>query len=144
MKIKNEKGFTGIDIAISVIVLFIFVSLIAVLIYNYNSSSKELELKSEAIYLAIDEIEKIKNNGFKTYETVNKDSTQDADGNIVNQSVATDTKGFYKTISVIDYTDIEENRDKMPNLVKEITVNTTYMFQAHELSVDLRTVLSKD
>lgn len=144
MKIRSEKGFTGIDIAISVIVLFIFISLIAVLIYNYNSSSKELELKSEATYLAIDEIEKIKNNGFEKYETLNKDSTQDADGNLLNQSVATDTEGFYKTVSIKDYTDIEGNEDKIPNLVKQVTVKITYMFKAKEQSVELTTVLSKD
>ncbi len=144
MKIRSEKGFTGIDIAIAVIVLFIFISLIAVLIYNYNSSSKELELKSEATYLAIDEIEKIKNNGFEKYETLNKDSTQDADGNPLNQSVATDTEGFYKTISIKDYTDIEGNENKIPNLVKQVTVKITYMFKAKEQSVELTTVLSKD
>ena len=144
MKIRSEKGFTGIDIAISVIVLFIFISLIAVLIYNYNSSSKELELKSEATYLAIDEIEKIKNNGFEKYETLNKDSAQDADGNLLNQSVATDTEGFYKTVSIKDYTDIEGNEGKIPNLVKQVTVKITYMFKAKEQSVELTTVLSKD
>jgi len=36
-KIRSQKGYTGIDIAISVIVIFIFVSLIAMLIYNFNS-----------------------------------------------------------------------------------------------------------
>ena len=144
MKVRSNKGFTGIDIAISVIVLFIFVSLIAVLVYNNNSSSQELELKTEATYLAIDEIEKIKNNGFEKYESLNKDSTQDKDGNPLNQSVETDTEGFYKTITVKDYTDIEGNEGKIPNLVKQVTVKITYMFKAKEQSVELTTVLSKD
>ena len=144
MKIKSNKGFTGIDIAISVIVLFIFVSLIAVLVYNNNSSSQELELKTEATYIAIDEIEKIKNNGFEKYESLNKDSNEDEDGNPLNQSVKTDTEGFYKTITVKDYTDIEGNEGKIPNLVKQITVKITYMFKAKEQSVELTTVLSKD
>ena len=146
MKIKSNKGFTGIDIAISVIVLFIFVSLIAVLVYNNNSSSQELELKTEATYLAIDEIEKIKNNGFEKYESLNKDSTQDEDGNPLNQSVpvAPDTEEFYKTITVKDYTDIEGNEGKIPNLVKQVTVKITYMFKAQEQSVELTTILSKD
>ena len=71
MKMKSEKGFTGIDIAISVTVLFIFVSIIAVLTYNINSSSKEVELKEEAINLAIDEIEKIKRKTFATLLYIN-------------------------------------------------------------------------
>ncbi len=61
MKIRKENGFTGIDIAISVVVIFIFVSLIAFLIYSFNSSSKEVEYKSEAITIAVQEIETIKN-----------------------------------------------------------------------------------
>lgn len=144
MKIKSSKGFTGIDIAISVVVLFIFVSLIAVLIYNYNSSSQELGLKSEATYIAIDEIEKIKNNGFEKYDTLNKDSTQDEDGNPLNQSIETDTKGFYKTIIVKDYVDLDGNSNKIPNLVKQITVKISYMYKAEEQSVELTTILSKD
>ena len=73
MKIKSEKGYTGIDIAISVVVLFIFVSLIAVLSYNFNSRTREIELASEATYLAIDEIENIKNAGFEAIQDIRYD-----------------------------------------------------------------------
>lgn len=140
MKIRSNKGFTGIDIAISVIVLFIFISLIAVLIYNHNSSSQELELKTEATYLAIDEIENVKSNGFETYENL----SEKQGNNIVTQNEETSTNGFYKTITVKDYTDIEGNENKIPNLVKQVTVKITYMFKAQEQSVELTTVLSKD
>ena len=143
MKIKSEKGFTGIDIAISVIILFIFVSLIAVLSYRINNASKQVELRTEATYIAIQEIENIKNNGFETYETVNKSSNQDAKGNAINETLPTNTTGFYKTISIIDYTDIEENKDKIPNLVKQATVKITYMFEGKEQSVQFSTILSK-
>lgn len=140
MKIKSNKGFTGIDIAISIIVVFIFVSLIAVLIYNYNSSSQELELKTEATYLAISEIENVKNNGFETYENL----SETEGNNIVVENEPTTTNGFYKTITVKDYTDIEGNEDKIPNLVKQVTVKITYTFNAKEQSVELTTVLAKD
>ena len=143
MKIKSEKGFTGIDIAISVIILFIFVSLIAVLSYRINNASKQVELRTEATYIAIQEIENIKNNGFETYETVNKSSNQDAKGNAINETLPTNTTGFYKRISIIDYTDIEENKDKIPNLVKQATVKITYMFEGKEQSVQFSTILSK-
>lgn len=143
MKVESEKGYTGIDIAISVVVLFIFVSIIAVLIYNFNSSSKEVELKSTATYLAIDEIEKIKNQGFEKYDTLNIDSTQDEDGNsLTNQP--TSENAFYKDIIVKDYTDFEGNDSKVPNLVKQVTVKIRYMFKGKEQSVELSTVLSKE
>lgn len=138
MKIKSEKGFTGIDIAISVIVLFIFVSLIAVLIYNFNSSSKEVELKSEATYLAVDEIENIKNEGFEAIQTINFNN-----GGNPYKDEETETEGFYKKVIIKDYTDIEGNEDKIPNLVKQVIVQISYMFKGKTQTVELSTVLSK-
>lgn len=143
MNLKNEKGVTGIDISIAVVIIFIFVSIIAIIIANLNNSSKELDRKSEAIYIAINEIENIKNQGFSKYETLNKESTQDMDGNsFVNQP--TETEGFYKTISVLDYTEIEGNEDKVPNIVKKVTVTISYMFNGKEEKVELATILSKE
>jgi len=139
MKLKSEKGYTGIDIAISVIVIFIFVSLIAMLIYNFNSTAKEIELKSEATYIAIDEIEKVKNESFETYENRSKSA-----GNSEERTEVEGKEGFIKTVIVEDYTDIEGNEDKIPNLVKRITVRISYMFQAKEQSVELSTILSKE
>ena len=143
MKIKSERGFTGIDIAISVIVLFIFVSLIAMLVYNSNSSTREVELKSEATYLAIDEIEKIKNAGFDKYDTLNSRSTVDEDGNQLRNQ-PTGTEGFYKTIIIEDYAELNpEDRTIIPNLVKKITVQISYRFKAENQVVELSTILSK-
>ncbi len=143
MKIKSERGFTGIDIAISVIVLFIFVSLIAMLVYNSNSSTREVELKSEATYLAIDEIEKIKNAGFDKYDTLNSRSTVDEDGNQLRNQ-PTGTEGFYKTIIIEDYAELNpEDTTIIPNLVKKITVQISYRFKAENQVVELSTILSK-
>ena len=140
MKLRSEKGFTGIDIAISVIVLFIFVTVIALLIYNLNSTSKEVDLKAEAISIAIEEIEQVKNNGFKAYENL-----RESEGNnVVENNAQTRTDGFYKTITVQDYTDIAGNEEKIPDLVKKVTVKITYMFKAEEQIVELSTVLSKE
>lgn len=142
MKIRSQKGFTGIDIAISVIVITIFVSLIAVLIYRLNSSISELEKKSEAISIAINEIEKVKAKGFETYKDMDKNTTADETGkSLVNQ--ATDEDGYYKTISILDYTDIEGNESKEKNIVKKITVTIKYIFQGEEQSLELSTILAK-
>ena len=96
MKIKSEKGYTGIDIAISVVVLFIFVSLIAVLSYNFNSRTREIELASEATYLAIDEIENIKNAGFDAIETIRYDENNP----YIDRE--TQTAGFFEKVTVKD------------------------------------------
>ena len=62
--IKEEKGVTGIDIAISVIVITIFIALIANLIANINLNSKDIERKTIATSYAVQEIEKIKALGY--------------------------------------------------------------------------------
>lgn len=141
MKFKNEKGVIGIDIAISIIIIFIFVSIIAMLMYQSNSESKEIELKSKATEIAIDEIENVKNLGFEEYE-----SRSIAAGNSVvceNEEIS-GNEGFFKTITVVDYTDLEGNSDKIPNLVKKVTVKISYKFKAKEENVEFTTVLSKE
>ena len=143
MKFYSEKGYTGVDIAISVIVIFIFVSLISFLIYRFNSSAKEVELKSEATSIAVEEIEKVKQDGFEKYDGMNKDTKEDKNGNsLENQKV--DKEGFFKTIIVQDYADLDNNSEKISNLVKKVTVKISYMFQAKEQSVELSTILSKE
>lgn len=53
-------------------------------------------------------------------------------------------EGFFKTIIVEDYADLDNNSEKIPNLVKKVTVKISYMFQAKEQSVELSTILSKE
>lgn len=138
---RSEKGFTGIDIAVSVIIIFLFVSLISMLIYHFNSTAREVELRAEATYLAINEIETIKNEGFSAYE---ERSVTAGNSIICEQEEIAQKEGFFKTITIMDYTDIEGNEDKIPNLVKKATVKISYMFKTKEQSVELSTILSKE
>ncbi|MCI8412299.1 MAG: type II secretion system protein [Clostridia bacterium] len=128
MKLKSEKGFTGIDIAISIVVLFIFVSLIASLIYNYNISSKEATRKSTALELAINEIENIKT---KEIDAINNETTE------------TTEEGFFKTIEIKDYADIAKE-PKEENIVKKVTVKISYMSNGKEENVELSTIVTKE
>ena len=69
-------------------ILGIFVLLISFLIYRFNSSAKEVELKSEATSIAVEEIEKVKQDGFEKYDGMNKDTKEDKNGNsLENQKV---------------------------------------------------------
>lgn len=140
-KLSNQKGLIGIDIAISVIVIFIFVNIIAMLIYNFNSSSNKLKLESMATYLAVDEIEKVKAQGFTALEGLNKDSTKDNEGNsLVNVPIQ---EGFYKTTVIEDYTDLREG-DYVSDIVKKVTVRISYKFKAKEEKVEISTVIAKE
>ena len=132
MKLKNEKGATGIDITISVIILALFIGLITSLIYGINQSSKDIERKTEATNYAISEIEKLKAEDFETLES------KQTSGYI-------DDTPYYKTIKVIDYADLEENKGqgKEPGLVKKVTVEISYKSGKEDKKVELSTVLSK-
>ena len=140
MNFRSEKGFTGIDIAVSVVIIFIFISIIAMLSYRINSTSKEIQLKSDAIYVAINEIEDAKSKGLEEFK-----GRSVADGNsVVVENVETEKQGYYKTITVLDDTDLDGNADKTKDIVKKVTVKITYMYKAKEQSVELSTLLTKE
>lgn len=141
MNFKKENGFTGVDISIAIIILFIFVSIIATLTYQFNTSSKQIQIRGEAIEIAIDEIEKIKNSGFDQFNGLNSTSDQDINGNsLVNQPIE-GKNGYYKTIFIKDYSEI--NNNAKDNLVKKVTVEISYTYKGEEQSIELSTVLSK-
>ena len=114
------------------------------MIYRFNSSAKEVELKSEATSIAVEEIEKVKQDGFEKYDGMNKDTKKDKNGNSLENQKVENKEGFFKTIIVQDYADLDNNSEKIPNLVKKVTVKISYMFQAKEQSVELSTILSKE
>ena len=140
MKIYSEKGFTGIDISVSVVIIFIFISIISLLVYRTNSTSKEIQLKSDATYIAINEIENIKSKVIEEY--IGKSV---ANGNsVIAENEETEKQGYYKTITVTDYTDLEGKTDKTKDIVKKVNVKITYMFKAKEQTVELSTILTKE
>ena len=128
----------------STLIADFLVSLISFLIYRFNSSAKEVELKSEATSIAVEEIEKVKQDGFEKYDGMNKDTKEDKNGNSLENQKVENKEGFFKTIIVQDYADLDNNSEKIPNLVKKVTVKISYMFQAKEQSVELSTILSKE
>lgn len=139
MNLREQKGFAGSDIIIAVIILFIFVSLIATLFYNFNTSNKDIERKSEAVNIAVTEIEQIKNNSFDVYEGI---SVANGTNVIVSNEPVTGKTGYYKTIEIQDYNDIDP--EKQADVVKKVTVTITYKFKNQEQTVELETIISKE
>ena len=133
MNLKSEKGATGVDIAISIIILSLFIGLIVSLMYGIGQTSKDIERKTEATNYAISEIEKLKAEDFETLES------KQTSGYIEDTP-------YYKTIKVVDYADLEENKgqDKEPGLVKKVTVEIAYKSGKENKKVELSTVLSKE
>lgn len=140
---KNEKGFTGIDIVISVIIITVFIALIANLITNINLKSTGIERKSQATSYAVQEVEKIKAQGYKNeYEDkgISKEEILD-EGDIYNNGEFT---GYHKKIKIKDYAFIQNDSTKETNLVKEITVEISYLLSNKEQKIDISTVITKN
>lgn len=144
MIIKEEKGITGIDIAISIILITIFISLIGNLIVNININSKNTQRKSIATSYAVQEIEKLKSLGYiEDYEDkgiLKKDVIREEE--IYEKSG--DFTGYHKTIFIEDYVLLNNYDTKVNNLVKKITVEISYKLGNKVQNVDISIFVAKE
>ena len=141
---ENEKGYSLVNIAILIAIIFIFISILSMIFYEFNISNIEIERKTQATYLAINEIEQIRSQGIEKYEGINQNSIVDNDGNTLGKPIETSEEGYTKTIIVQDYQDIEGNEMETADLVKIVTVKISYLLKGEEQSIELSTVLSKE
>ena len=116
MLFRSEKGFTGIDIAISVIIITIFISMMANLISNINLNSKKMERTEIATAYAVQEIEKIKAQGYiDNYNEKGIDSEE-----VLNEEV----NDFSKDKSKYERT-VEANREFEERSKREMNLFST-------------------
>lgn len=143
MLIKEEKGFTGIDIAISLIVITIFIAMIANLIANINLTAQDTNRKTIATSYAVQEIEKIMAQGYiESYNSkgiTKEDILKEED--IYNGSEFT---GYNKKVVIKDYVLVVNDTTKKSNIVKEITVNISYKVGNKEKNVKISTYVAKE
>lgn len=135
--LKNEKGITGIDIIVSILIITIFVAILTVLFFNINTDSKGIERKTEATHYAISLIEEIKNKGIEE-----ADMYIDNEGSSILDADKQATP-YTKKVYVVDYAEMEGNEDKMPNLVKKVTVEVSYINKGETETVELSALLTK-
>lgn len=143
MLIKEEKGFTGIDIAISLIVITIFIAMIANLIANINLTAQDTNRKTIATSYAVQEIEKIKAQGYLD----SYDSKGIAKENILKEEDiynGSEFTGYNKKIVIRDYVLVVNDTTKKSNVVKEITVNISYKVGNKEKNVKISTYVAKE
>lgn len=143
MHIKEEKGFTGIDIAISVIIITIFIAIIANLISNINLTSEETKRKTIATSYAVQQMEIIKAQGYiENYEGkgINKKDT------IIDEDINKDGNftGYHKIVTIKDYTLIKNDSKAQTNLVKEITVQISYKLAGKDENIEISTYIKKE
>ncbi len=142
MLIKEEKGVTGIDLAISIIIITIFIAMVGNLIININLNSKDTQRKTIATSYAMQEIEKIKAKGYiDSYNEkgINQEDTIEEDDIIDSNNNFT---GYHKKVSIKDYVLIQEDNTKKANLVKKITVEISYKLKNNDKSVSISTYVA--
>lgn len=134
--LKNENGITGIDITVAVLIITLFVAMLTTIFFNINTDSKAIERKTEATHYAISLIEEIKN---KSFEELN--NFIDEQGSSILDENGKETP-YIKKISVIDYAEMEGNEDKVPNIVKKVTVEVSYLNKGETEKIELSTLLT--
>lgn len=142
MSIKEEKGLTGVDIAISLVVITIFIATIANLIANINLNSKSMERKSIATSYAVQETEKLKAKGYVSDYDGKGISSEETikDEDIYSNSEFT---GYHKTVTIKDYILIVNDSTKQKNIVKEVTTDISYKVGNKEENVSISTYIAK-
>ena len=136
--IKQEKGITGIDIAVSLGIISITLAILGALYFNLYISSAQIERKTEAINFATQILEKvdsyyysdITNNAFAVTEKSNGKKE------IVGLEIP---KGYNVATQIARYPSGEDL-----DVLKQVTVTISYYIGEKENSISLRKNKSKE
>ena len=151
MKIKNQEGFTSIDLTVSIILITLFVALIVAIMYTINANFISIERRTEATNYAINEIESLKAQNFEDLQDTPTDGTNDfvnmTDKEGERNTAIGKTTSFSKKITIIDYSNLTENQyddSIVSGLVKKVTVEIAYKEGKEIKTVELSTVIAKN
>lgn len=138
--IKDEKGLTGVDIAISLVIVTMFVAIITNLIANINLDTEKMDRKSKALAYAVQEIETIRATGYiEKYNGMKEEKLKEED--IYNNSEFT---GYHKVVSIKDDILVENSGTKTADTTKQITVEVFYKLGNKDESIKISTYISKE
>lgn len=138
MKIKSEKGVTGIDITLSVILIAIFIGILATLSYNVENDTKQASRQAEALDYAISTIEHVKSLNFSELPKVGNDKITGLEDGYIKDKNGKETP-YYRTVTVQDYTEIEGKSDQKAEILKRVTVEISYKYQNKNKTITLST-----
>ena len=151
MKIKNNKGITGVDVTIAVIILTIFVSLIANMFYNVSQIGNAVNRKSEATYVAVQVIEAVKQVDYDDLPTGETEDTTVITLEELNTLLSEENKivlknGYSVDINVENYKKIkgETEGEELEDILKRVTVTVKYNEKAKAQTVELTTVVVRE
>lgn len=135
MNLKNNKGYTGVDISIAMIIIMIFIPTLFAISYSVQKTSNEVKRKSEAVSIATEILESAK---VADYE--NLDNMEEEGYISVLEAKYSKDVSYDINIEVENYypTDVEvEDRE---DLIKKVKVTVTYPIGKKTKSIDISTV----
>ena len=136
MNIKDNKGVTGVDVAVAIVVKIVFLSIITAMFYNVSTSSKNVSRKAEATHIAVDVIEKMKQAEFGDLEVTGETRQKLSETSIPTLTDYTVANPYDVEITVEDYKD--------GNAVKIITAYVTYKVNKKDEEVKIQTLKKSD
>ena len=126
MKIKEEKGITGVDVSVAILIVAIFTGVIMAIFYNVSLSNEAIKRNATANNIIVAIMEEIQAESYEnitgTYAT----------------SVAI-PNGYDVTIEAVKYKDIKED-NTLEDIVKLITVTVVYNVNKKPETVEVRTL----
>lgn len=138
MDLKNNKGYTGVDISIAMIILMIFIPTVFAISYSIQKTSNEVKRKSEAISIATDILESAKGMSFENLESMEEEENI----SLLEEKYSKDVS-FDINIEVENYYPEELNEEDRMDLVKKIKITVTYPVGNKTKSIDISTIKSK-
>lgn len=150
MKLKNNKGITGVDVTVSIIILVLFTSLISSMFYNINIAKKAIDRKTNATYIAIQVIEAIKQLNYDEIPEGIDEATSTMTLSELNSKLS--AKGIKEIELANGYTleIVIENYKKLKNdktledIIKSVTAKVNYTEREKAQSMEIIAVMVKE
>ena len=156
MDIKNNKGYTGIDISVAMIIILIFIPTIFGVIYNIQRTNSDVERKSEAVKIATNIIETAKSMKYnnitinKLYQNLIQDNYEESTYTIDGQT-GDDFKYLKKTgnknvhyqiqINLENYYPEDVEEENREDLIKKLKVTVIYPTGSTTKTINIATII---
>ena len=158
MNLRNNKGYTGIDISVAMIIILIFIPTIFGIVYNLQKVRAKSEREANSINVATDVLEIAKsiaysdvtisensefiarlNNKYSNLQILNDENK------LVNCSYIDNNNIHYKIeVDVANQYPSEIDESEKMDYVKKLTVTVTYPVGNSTKSINISTVLKND
>ena len=159
MDLRNNKGYTGIDISITILILVILIPVITGMAYNIGKSNSGIEQKSYAITEAssalevaksVTNIENIYSKKSDTPEVVVEDDDyikklkSNFQDKLVDEPQIKEEEGNEKIVFVTkDFANTGTIEGAKKNIVKKITAKVIYSIGNKTENIEISNVISK-